>query len=203
MAEAWNWYRAIFRVKLHVMRRGSIFRQWVADRNCSSLRTRIAAWAADRRTNVLLIRRALDDVLPGELKPEWDAFSLKADYIDMMKELDKDWGPVQQGEDEDQQVRIGGEPLPPGLAWIPYAAKRYVWNEPERSRRVLRLAFANWLARAAGELYKRDRGAPGASDQTLVGPYLDELPADGSPELDDGSAPTIREDDATASPKEG
>jgi hypothetical protein len=285
MAEAWIWYRAIFRVKLHVMRRGSIFRRWVADRKCSSLRMRIAAWAADPRTNVLLIRRALDDILAGEPKSEWDAFSLKADYVGMMDELDKDWGPVQQGEDEDQQVGIGDERLPPALGWIPYAAKRYVWNEPERSRRVLRLAFANWLAHAkekdpqylkatvratfqiykrpatvyfysvspagrsasreltprvlaewlvstrdakfllsswpwpairaaerreyralvvllAGELYKRDRGAPASSDQMLVGPYLDELPADGSAELDDGSAPTIREGDATASAKE-
>jgi hypothetical protein len=286
MAEAWNWYRAIFRVKLHVMRRGSIFHRWIADRNCSSLRTRITAWAADPRTNVLLIRRALDNILAGEPKSEWDAFSLKADYLDMMDELDKDWGPLQQGEEEDQIVRIGSERLPPALGWIPYAAKRYVWNEPERSRRVLRLAFANWLAHAqekdpqylkatvratcqfekrtatvsfyavspagqsaarqltprvlaewlvgtrdakillsdwtwpairgterrehralvvllAGELYKRDHGVPPASDQMLVGPYLDQLPSDGSAELDDGSAPTIREVDATASAKEG
>jgi hypothetical protein len=285
MAEAWNWYRAIFRVKLHVMRRGPIFWRWIAYRNCSSLRTRITAWAADPRTNVLLIRRALDDILAGEPKSEWDAFSLKADYLDMIAELAKDWGPAQQGEEEDQIVRIGGERLPPALGWIPYAAKRYVWNEPQRSRRVLRLAFANWLAHAqekdpqylkatvratcqfekrtatvsfyavspagqsaarqltprvlaewlvgtrdakfllsswpwpairaterrehralvvllAGELYKRDRGAPACSDQMLVGPYLDELPADGSAELDDGSAPTIREDDTTARAKE-
>lgn len=104
MAEAWNWYRAIFRVKLHVMRRGPIFCRWIASGNCSSLRTRITAWAADPRTNVLLIRRALDDILAGEPKSEWDAFSLKADYLDMIAELDKDWGPVQQGEEEDQIV---------------------------------------------------------------------------------------------------
>jgi hypothetical protein len=286
MAEAWNWYRAIFRVKLHIMRRGPIFCRWIAYNNCSSLRTRITAWAADPRTNVLLIRRALDDILAGEPKSEWDAFSLKADYLDMIDELAKDWGPVQQGEEEDQIVRIGGERLPPALGWIPYAAKRYVWNEPQRSRRVLRLAFANWLANAqekdpqylkptvratfqiekrswtvylyavnpvgrsaareltprvlaewlvgtrdakfllsgwpwpgiraterreyralvvllAGELYKRDHGTPASSDQMLVGPYLHELPADGSAELDDGSAPMIREGDATASAKEG
>ena len=148
MAEAWNWYRAIFRVKLHIMRRGSIFGRWVADRNCSSLPHANRGVGCGPRTDVVLIRRALDDVLPGEPKPEWDAFSLKADYIDMMKELDKNWGLVQQGEDEDQIVGIGGERLPPALGWIPYAAKRYVWNEPERSRRVLRLAFANWLAHA-------------------------------------------------------
>jgi hypothetical protein len=37
----------------------------------------------------------------------------------------------------------------------------------------------------------------------LVGPYLYKLPSDGPAELDDGSAPTIREDDAAASAKEG
>ena len=55
----------------------------------------------------------------------------------------------------------------------------------------------------AGELYERDHGTPASSDQMLVGPYLHELPADGSAELDDGSAPMIREGDATASAKEG
>jgi hypothetical protein len=275
MEAAWNWYRAILRVKLLFMRRGSISARWIVDRNCSGLRARIDAWAADRRTNVLLVRRALDDVLAGEPKPEWDAFSLKADYLGMMHELDKDWGIVQQGEEDDQKVRIAGEPLPPNLQWIPYAAKRYLWNEPERSRRVLRLAFANWLAHAeekdpkylkaavratiqkkkwtgtarfyavspagrpaarkltprvlaewfvgtrdaqlllsywpwpairaaerrehralvvllAGELYKRDRGAPAPSEEALVGIYLERLPDDGSSELDDGTAPTIR-----------
>ena len=32
------------------------------------------------------------------------------------------------------------------LARRVYAVRRYYSNEPERSRRVLRLAFANWLA---------------------------------------------------------
>ncbi len=146
MAGAWNWYRAVFRMKVLVMRRGSIFQRYVAHRNWSDLRTRIASWASDRRTSVSLLRQALDDVRAGEPKPEWDAFSLKVDYLEMMTELDKEWGWVQQGDEEDQQVKIAGEPLPAGLAWIPYAARRYSLREPERSRRVLRLAFANWLA---------------------------------------------------------
>ena len=64
----------------------------------------------------------------------------------MMYRLDEPWGPVQQGDDEDQHVTIWGEDLPPNLAWMSYAAKRYIASEPERSRRVLRVAFANWLA---------------------------------------------------------
>lgn len=42
MAGAWNWYRAVFRVKNHVTRRGSIFQRYIADRNCKDLRTQIA-----------------------------------------------------------------------------------------------------------------------------------------------------------------
>jgi hypothetical protein len=275
MAGAWTWYRAIFRVKVHVMRRGSVFQRWVGDRNTRDFKPQLAAWAADRRTSVNLLRRALDEIKLGEPKPEWDAYSLKIEYLEMLTELDKDWGWVQQGENWDRPPRILGEPLPPGFAWIPYGAKRYSRNEPERSRRVLRLAFANWLAHAeekdpryrmpavratfgpaqrpstlyfysvapggpanaqrlatenlaealvgtldarlllthwlwpgvrtverrehrelvillAEEIYRCERGKPPASDEALVGIYLDHLPDDGSDETDRGNAPTIR-----------
>ena len=286
MAEAWRWYRAVFRMHVHAMRRGSVFQRWVAASSCTWLPSRIASWAADRRTGEPLLRKALDDVKAGEPNTEWDAYSLKVDYLVMMTELDKEWGEVQQGDREDQNVKIFGEGLPPGIAWIPYAARRYFLNEPERSRRVLRLAFANWVAHAeekdprylkpavwaafprgnrtatvpffavnadgpaaarrlppqdlaawligtrdakqllsnwpwpsirtrerrehralvvllAGELYQRDRGSPPPSDESLVGPYLDHLPGDGSDEVDLGEAPTVREDKATATAKPG
>ena len=138
MEEAWKWYRAVFRMKVHAMRRGSIFQRFVADSSCKWLHMRIASWAADRRTGVPLLRRALADIKAGEPKPEWDAFSLKVDYLEMMTELDKEWGGVQRGDNEDQHVLIFGEPLPPVVGWVPYAARRYFLNEPERSRRVLR-----------------------------------------------------------------
>ena len=60
--------------------------------------------------------------------------------------LEQPGGWVQQGVDEDQAIRIAGVALPPDLAASVYATRRYLANEPERSRRVLRLAFANWLA---------------------------------------------------------
>ncbi len=148
MAGAWVWYRTVFRMKVHVMRRASVFQRFIASGNCSALRPQMAGWASDRRTTAPLLRQALADVLSGEPKPEWDAFSLKVDYLAKMNELDEEWGWVQQGDDEDRRVRIGGEELPPNLAWVVYSSKRYFSNEPERSRRVLRLAFANWLAHA-------------------------------------------------------
>ena len=43
-------------------------------------------------------------------------------------------------------VDDAGEPLPPNLLQTAYAINRFFIREPERSRRVLRLVFANWLA---------------------------------------------------------
>ena len=145
MAGAWSWYRAVpdesscdaARLSLSTIRH----RQ-----ELDALDTRITAWAADRRTGIPLIRQALDVVLAGEPRPEWDQFSLRIEYIEKMHQLDQKWGWVQQGDEADQHVRVFGEDLPPNLAWIPYATKRYLSAEPERTRRVTRLAFANWLA---------------------------------------------------------
>jgi hypothetical protein len=279
MEEAWSWYRAALRVKVHVMRRGSVFQRYITYHNFSALRTRIATWAADSRTEAPLLRRALDDVKKSEPKPEWDASSLKIEYMRMMSELDAEYGIVRQGDGEDTRIRIWGEDLAPNLKASAYAIRRYVRHEPERSRRVLRLVFANWLAHAeekdpslqkpalraifgqprqkttlyfypvapnasdaarrmspdrlaewlfgtldarlllshlywpairtterrehhelvlllAREIYKREHGAPPASDQALIGPYLDHLPDDGSGEIDDGKSPTVSDDKA-------
>ena len=148
MAAAWSWYRAVLRMRVHVMRRGSMLQRFVAEGNCIGLLPRIATWAADRRTSVAMLREALDLVVSGEPKPEWDVFSLKVDYLWQMNKLGEHWGWVPQGEDEDRHVHLAGIELPPNLSWTVYATRRYLANEPERSRRVLRLAFANWLAHA-------------------------------------------------------
>ena len=145
MAGAWRWYRAVLRMRVHVARRGTAFQRLIAEWNCNGLYQRIASWAADRRTSPPLLHQALDDVRACEPRPEWDAFSLKLDYLYMMDELDDEWGRVQDGSEEDRHLGFAGEELPPELARRVYAVRRYYANEPERSRRVLRLAFANWL----------------------------------------------------------
>jgi hypothetical protein len=281
MAGAWNMYQAVLRIRIHVMRRGSVFQRFIAYQNCGDLRAQIAIWAADTRTTGALLRRALVDIKAAEPRSEWDDFSLKVEYLSMTSELDEDRGLVRHGEDEDQHVRVFGEELAGNLAESIYSVRRYIRHEPERSRRVLRLAFANWLAHVsdkdarlarpavrailrpsgrnstvflyrpganapdaasavapeklaewilstldarmllshwfwpairtterreyhqfvvllASELYKRDHGSLPASEALLVGPYLDRLADDGSSEVDDGTAATVRDDKATA-----
>jgi hypothetical protein len=43
----------------------------------------------------------------------------------------------------------------------------------------------------ATELYRRERGSLPSSDEALVGTYLKSLPDDRSPDVDDGTAPTV------------
>ncbi len=159
MAGAWSWYLAVFRIQAQVRRRGSTFQRSDAARYCVRLRPMIAAWAADRRTSPALLGRALADVKALGPKPEGDSFSLKVDYLVLSHELDREGGFVQQGSEEDQQVSIFGERLPPNMTWPAYAARRYFRNEPERSRRVLQLAFANWLSHAGDRDLLRQKPA--------------------------------------------
>jgi hypothetical protein len=146
MAAAWGWYRTMLRTKVHMTRRGVVLERWVINQVCRNLEPRIAAWASDHRTDTSLLRRALEDAHAGEPQPEWDLFSLKLDFLCIMNELERPDGWVWQGAEEDRSIRIAGEPLPLNLAWSIYAARRFILNEPERSRRVLRLFFVNWLA---------------------------------------------------------
>ena len=165
MAGAWSWYRAVFRVQAHVNRRGSMFQRDYVGNNCRRVQSLVATWAADPRTSAPLLRQALADVRACEPKSEWESVSLKVDYLVMIHELDLKGGWVEHGAGSGAQVRVGGLPLPPNLAWIPYATRRFFLNEPERSRRVLRLAYANWLAHVGEKDPGRRKPAVRASYQ--------------------------------------
>ncbi len=90
--------------------------------------------------------RALEDCIACEPRPEWDASSLKLDYLLAMRDLDRPESVLADFDDDMRDYRVGGEPLPPNLVETASIIRRFLIREPERSRRVLRLAFANWLA---------------------------------------------------------
>jgi hypothetical protein len=133
-------------MRVHIMRRGTGFEREIASFNGTALQKRVALWAADPGTQVPDLRRALDDVIACAPRPEWEAFSLKVDYLLALRELDGSSHILSQGDDEDRSYSVGGEPLPPNLAGSAFAIRRFFRGEPERSRRILRLAYANWLA---------------------------------------------------------
>jgi hypothetical protein len=271
---AWDCYRSILRATTHLRRRGNLSDRYIAGVSHDFLRQRLASWITDPKTTTTILRKALDESLQSRPSSESDAFSLKLEYLDAMRTLERPTDMVHRALDDDVTYRIGEFQVPTDLAVYIHGALRFIMREPERSRRVLRLVIANWLAHLeennprmrkpafkvsiatwgrgstvllypvgpeaaagaravapedlakwllttwdlkpflagpldtslrirertqysdlvislAGELYRREHGAPPPSEQALVGTFLESLPDDGSSELDDGTTQTL------------
>ena len=88
----------------------------------------------------------LDEVLEAQPRPEWEAFSLKVSYLDLIRQLDAPIDHVHRAIADGKTYRLAGLEIPIEFSAHLYPAHRFLKREPERSRRVLRLIFANWLA---------------------------------------------------------
>jgi hypothetical protein len=80
--------------------------------------------------------------------------------------------------------------------WIAEGGRSDTWPWPpdragDRRFGGDRKAHRELVIMLASEIYHRERGSLPSSDQALVGTYLKSLPDDGSPEVDDGTAPTV------------
>jgi hypothetical protein len=259
MAGAWAWYRTALRATHHISLRGSAIARMQAQRWQSEILNRLTFWAADPRTTPALLRRALDDVIACEAFSPSESYTIKAEYPAIVQMLDSVMNnPGRNRLIMQWQARLRSSTYRPSPEQMESLADTWRWwrREPERSRRVIRLAVANWLAyhdlpsnrrpgpapdltgpyefyafgpdvpprarvltpealdhwlattidanevlrafrfggfriaeranhRAmavllASELYRRDHGSDPPSEDALVGPYLKELPDDGS-----------------------
>lgn len=147
-AGAWDCYRAVLRMTNHMRRRGCLHQRF--DVNVywnGSLRQRLADWAADPKTTIQQLRAALDDVLKREPRAEWDAFAIQSGYLEMMRSLEEPIRPATRQEIAGESTyRLDDMQLSPEMVGHLHDARRLLLREPERSRRVLRLLCANWLA---------------------------------------------------------
>jgi hypothetical protein len=150
MAGAWDCYRAILRMANHIRRRGSLDQRRDLYAYWDGLsRRRLATWAADPRTTIPQLHGALEEVLEGEPKPEWDVSAMKAAYLAMERSLERPVLPfVEEEVGWGYHGRLGDMQLSSEMAGSLDAGCRLLLREPERSRRVLRLLYANWLAHA-------------------------------------------------------
>ena len=147
MASAWVWYRAVIRATYHLGLRGTIITRLMAQSRDGEIRRRLGNWTADPRTTPALIHRAIDDVVACGSFARSETYTLKAAYSFVDVLLDDPYNPGRQALlaklssgaeswgvlDSDQVREIA-------------AAWRFWRREPERGRRVIRLAIANWLA---------------------------------------------------------
>src|SRR6516165_11172023 len=146
-AGAWDCHRAVLRTITHLRRRGSTSQRQQAREASRMLQRRLTDWATGPRTTISQLRTALEVVLENEPKPEWDLFAVKYGYLELMDALER---PISlsalQGIEGEWTFRLGDMSLSPEMVGQLEAARRFLLREPERSRRVLRLLCANYLA---------------------------------------------------------
>jgi hypothetical protein len=144
---AWDCHRAVLRMITHMRRRGSGPQRYWAKRANPWLQRRLADWAADPRTTIPQLHTALDEVQKNEPNPDWDISTIKYGYIDIMRELERPMPLSFQHDIEGEwKFGLGDMALSPTMIDHLEAARRFLLREPERSRRVMRLLCAQYLA---------------------------------------------------------
>jgi hypothetical protein len=146
MDEAWAWYNAMLRSSRHAGRHGVLIERMIAAAIFDNSARRIIHWADEPKVGVPLLRRALADVVAADALSVPLSDTMKLNYIVCLRDL------------EELRVMVTEIPMPGGpnglLEKIVTAsgAKTQVQrirvratNDVERSRRVLRLLYANWL----------------------------------------------------------
>ena len=104
-------------------------------------------WADDPKTTIPQLHGALEEALKCKPEPAWDSFAIRAGYLAMMRSLEQPVPlSIQQDVGWEYHLSLGDMQLSPDMAGYLDAGCRFLLREPERSRRVLRLLYANWLA---------------------------------------------------------
>ncbi len=146
LAEAWACYKGMLRSSRHVGRHGVLIERLIGAAIFQDSARCIIHWAEDPRVSVALLRTALADTVAADRLTVALSETMKLDYIVCLRDLDE------------LRVIVTDIPMPGGpngmLEKIVAAsgAKAQVQrirlratNDVERSRRVLRLLYANWL----------------------------------------------------------
>ena len=146
-AGAWDCYRSVLRTITHFRRRGNTRQRELTRGVSRMLQRRLTDWATGPRTTIPQLHTALELVLENEPNPEWDLFAVKYGYLELMGAMERPIPPsAQQGIEGEWTFRLGDMFLSPEMVGRLEAARRFLLREPERSRRVLRLLCANYLA---------------------------------------------------------
>jgi hypothetical protein len=183
LAGAWGWYDAAMRCSRHLgMHAPSDYRgygTWIF----SVASERASPWAADPRADAAMLRRALADLKEVRAMTVPNSEAFRADYVALMRGLDRPDDPMWK---HDPGWSSLDESLP--LLW---PAVRYVRREPERSRRILCIIFAHWLAHADDPPGSRPKMA-GA--QAIGNHSYPDFPYDTPPGVRDAAHPLAPEE---------
>jgi hypothetical protein len=151
-AGAWRWHKARLRMVLLVGREGTLSDRYGLFFYFQRIAARAQAWAEGTNVTVPLLRQAIADVEAMDALHDDASNALKREYIKCIFEISALPGVFEDTELE----RLGFDNAAVGQRYIPPYLFRKVHRqldlllnvEPERSQRLARLVWANWLAQA-------------------------------------------------------
>jgi hypothetical protein len=143
--QAWNWYRAGLRSSRHCGMNGSIIERLCGISIYTRFETAVRGWADQPNLTSDTLRQALDEVIAINAMTPTLAENLRVEYFLNDKILNDPglsvWRLLNDlTSDPDPSAR------PSPFARLREACLRMALREPTRSRRLLRLCFANWLS---------------------------------------------------------
>jgi hypothetical protein len=152
LAGAWRWHKARLRALLLIGRGSGVSQRQSLLFLLGQIFARTQAWAESEDMTVPLLRQAITDIEAMAALHDRGSDVLKREYIRCLAELEQI--PKIFDEDDLRQsglsgAAVGNRFVPPEPLRKPYRQFELMINvEPERSRRLARLIWANWLAEA-------------------------------------------------------
>ena len=154
LAGAWGWYRAALRSSRHCGKRGSLIERLIGTGAPRAASTESRAWAQLPGVDANALRRALNEVQAIDAMTPPMSDTVKCEYLSFQEAMAR---PDMLWKFLEAAVRAPNSPTPDTKTYAKTAllrAEAFLKRDPERSRRLLKLAVANWLAycdRPSGE----------------------------------------------------
>jgi hypothetical protein len=148
--EALDWYIALLRSTRHSGRYGAFTERIFGIAMHRWASTRLIRWSADPKVDARLLRRALDAAIAADAATPPTSHGLKMEYLLFLHSMNNsetmakmhDLNATAPSASGQRGPVLASENMRKSLINI----RRRVINDPERSRRVARMIFANWLA---------------------------------------------------------
>jgi hypothetical protein len=135
-AEAWQWLRAILRCSRHCGQHGTLF-----DRSAGNTVLGVAIdgiqhfWLRDADVPADVLRQAVTEYFEDESLSSPPSTVLRCEYLRLMHAID-----ARQMPGRLESLELKNVPKPLHQPWL------FLQGDPEYSRRLVRLAYQNWLA---------------------------------------------------------
>lgn len=144
LVEAWKWRRAVLRFSRHVGQGGDFAERRLGASILEDACAAIDAWSVDDEQAIETLKRALADTLAAAELTAPISDGYKVAYLEVMNRLEH---PSAEALEELRVEFIGsGDDFDVHRQSLAYQNLRwFLSHEPERSRRIARAIFKNWL----------------------------------------------------------